>query len=188
MNRSRLACAAPLLALAAALAGCSHEGNDTGATTPAASGKSPAALLEEATVLIGSDEFDKALPQFDAVLAHSKSTAEEKASAWQGKVVCEGHVHGDDAAIAALDQLAASKVELSASQYAKMGNDLSDAGKNGPALKVIEVATEKFKGDENTRKLLGRVAKNLRKKLEAAGDTAGIAKLKSLGYVGGDGD
>jgi outer membrane protein assembly factor BamD (BamD/ComL family) len=182
--RAAMVIAATLLA-ATPFVACSHKEESSESThASGADGKSPSALLEAATAAMGSDEWKEALAKFDQLLADSKATAEEKAEGWQGKVVCEGHVNGDDGAIAALAKLTDAKVDLAAKQYAKMGNDLSDANKLKAALAVIERATEKFKGDPNAKKLFGKLAKNLAKKLAAEGDNASVAKLGALGYLG----
>jgi secreted PhoX family phosphatase len=181
-TRSAASIAAALL-LALPFAACSHDEASHGSA--AAGGKSASALLEEATAMMGSDEWKGALAKVDLVLADGKATAQEKSEAWQAKVVCEGRVNGDDAAIAALSKLTEAKVELTPNQYAKMGNDLAEADRLKAALAVIERATEKYKHDPTAKKQLGRLASMLGKKLEAAGDSDSQKKLKALGYLGG---
>jgi hypothetical protein len=177
--------AAALLA-ATAIFACSHDEKAGGPTS--AGGKSSATLLDEATAAIGSDDFKTALGKLDPVLADPKARPEERVEAWQEKVVCEGRVNGDDAAIAALAKLTEAKVELTANQYAKMGNDLADGDRLKAALAVIERATEKYKGDAAAKKSLKGLAKMLGAKLAAAGDSASEAKLKSLGYLSSSSD
>lgn len=173
--------------LLAALSSCSH---DEKAAGPAASagGKSSAQLLEEATAALGGDDCKTALAKVSLVLADPKATAEERSEAWQEKVVCEGRVNGDDAAIAALAKMGDAKVELTVNQYAKMGNDLAEADRLKAALAVIEKATEKYKGDAAAKKSLGKLAKMLSAKLAAAGDSESQKKLQSLGYLGSSSD
>jgi hypothetical protein len=188
-TRAATLVAAALIAVTT-LSACSKDEGKSGSTGSAAAvgSKSAAALLEEGTAAMGSDEWKPALAKFDLVLADAKATAEEKAEAWQDKVVCEGHVNGDDGAIAALTKLSDAKVQLTPNQYAKMGNDLSEADRLKAALAVIERATEQFKGDAAAKKSLGKLAKMLAAKLAAAGDSASEDKLKSLGYLGTSSD
>jgi hypothetical protein len=182
-TRAATLIAAALLA-ATPIGACSHDDGGGASASAAAGGKSAATLLEEGTAAMGSDEWKGALAKFDLVLADPKATTEEKAEAWQDKVVCEGRVNGDEGAIAALAKLTDAKVQLTANQYAKMGNDLSEADRLKAALAVIERATEKFKGDAAAKKSLGKLAKMLAAKLAEAGDSASQDKLKSLGYLG----
>lgn len=188
-NSNRVASIAAALLIAIPFAACSHDEASHGSSAGGGGGgKSASALLEEATALMGSDEWKGALAKVDLVLKDGKATTEERAEAWQAKVVCEGRVSGDDAAIAALAKLTEAKIELTPNQYAKMGNDLAEGDRLKAALAVIERATEKYKGDPTAKKQLGRLAAMLGKKLEAAGDSDSQKKLKALGYLGGSSD
>lgn len=184
---TRAAPIAAALLLALPFSACTHEEKSAGAAS-SGGGESAAKLLDEATAAMGSDDLKTALAKLDRVLADPKATADERSEAWQEKVVCEGRVNGDDAAIAALAKLTDAKVELTVNQYAKMGNDLAEADRLKAALAVIERATEKYKGDAAAKKSLGKLAKMLGAKLAAAGDSASEAKLKSLGYLGSSSD
>ena len=53
---------------------------------------------------------------------------------------------------------------------------------------VIEKANDKYKDDKAAKKQLKRLALRLQELLKAAGDSAGVDKLKSLGYLGGGED
>jgi hypothetical protein len=167
----------------ALLAACSHDDGNPGSGA-SATGKTPAALLEEANTAIGSDDWNGALAVIDAAIAHPKLTPEERALAWQDKVVCEGHVNGDAGAIAALEQALEAKVEWNAAQYFKLGNDLNEAERLHAALAVVEAGTKKFEGEKTAKKLLSKLAAQLAKNLQAAGDTESLNKLSSLGYLG----
>jgi len=170
------------------LAGCKEESGTNGGSNAATSGKSAATLLKDAGKAIADEQWKAALTSLDAVIADPKATAQEKSSAWEDKVICEGRANGEEAAIAAVKKLAAAKAELTASQFAKIAGDLRDVNQLNAALAVIEVGTEKFKGDPNAKKLFKRFAKSLAERLQSSNNTEGIDKLKSLGYLGGDDD
>lgn len=170
-------------------AGCSPKsegGTGENATKPAnASNKSAGTLLLDAGDAIEKSDWKAALASLDLVIADPKANAEEKSTAWQQKVVCEGRVGGDDAASAALKKIEDGKVELEAKYYFRMCQDLSDAGLLHTAIEVVEKAKAKFGSDPKLNKQLRLLARKLNKKLVAAGDTAGSEKLKNLGYLGG---
>ena len=176
-----------LLALVAA---CNKSpSSSNGSSTGASAGSKPvAALLEDAEAAKQAGDWKKALSIVDTALADPKATSEEKVLVWQDKVYCEVQANGEAAAKGALKKLSESSVAMTPSQYAKLGGDLADDGKLESALAVLEVATEKFKGNADAEKQLGRFAKLLRAKFAASGDAAGQSKLDSLGYIGGSED
>jgi len=169
--------------------GCSPKsegGTGENSTKPAnASNKNASALLVDAGDAKEKKDWKTALASLDLVIADPKATVEERSLAWQDKVVCEGRLHGDAAASAALKKLEDAKIDFEAKYYFQMGNELKDADLLHAALDVITVATEKFKDDKLRKKQLRKFARDLNAKLEAAGDTAGSEKLKGLGYLGG---
>jgi hypothetical protein len=172
--------------------GCSpkSEGGAGGnSSKPAnASNKNAGALLLDAGDAMEKSDWKAALASLDLVIADPKASVEEKSTAWQEKVVCEGRAGGDDAASAVLKKIEDGKVELEAKYYFRMCQELSDAGLLHTAIEVVEKAKAKFGSDPKLNKQLRLLARKLNKKLVEAGDTAGSEKLKSLGYLTGSDD
>jgi hypothetical protein len=172
--------------------GCSpkSEGGAGGnSSKPAnASNKNAGALLLDAGDAMEKSDWKAALASLDLVIADPKASVEEKSTAWQEKVVCEGRVGGDAAASAAVKKIEDGKVELEAKYYFKMIAGLSEGGQLTAALGVVEICTVKYKADTKLHKQLKRLARELNKKFIAAGDTASSEKLAGLGYLGGSDD
>src|SRR5215475_8265536 len=82
---------------AALLAGCSEKsGGGSGSSANAAtSNKSAGALLVDAGDAMEKGEWKAALADVDLVIADAKASVEDKSTAWQDKVVCEGRLNGD---------------------------------------------------------------------------------------------
>ena len=172
------------IALCAVLSGACKEKSSDGGTSAAASGKAASVLLDEASDAMDRKEWTTALSRFDVVVADPKATADEKASAWEDKVICEGHAHDDAAAIAAIEKMKVAKVELTASQYGRMIQELTAADRLDAAVAAIAAGTERFKGDEATKAKFEKAAEILSDRMAEKGDTAGQDKLRALGYVG----
>jgi hypothetical protein len=171
-----LSCA--LLALAAS---CGEK--PTNAAT-----KSVAALLDEAAAAMEKDDWKQARTSLELALADGRATADERAQAWQDKVLCAARAAGDDAGIAALHKLVESKLELTPDQFGKLGTSLAQADRDQAALKVIEIATDRFGKDKAARKKLERLARLLQAKFAASGNAEGSKQLDQLGYLGGSTD
>lgn len=170
------------------IASACNDAPDSGTGGASAAAKTVSALLDDASTAIDAGEWSKAIVSLDAAIADPKATADEKALAWQDKVLCEAQATGDPAAIATLHKLVDAKVELTPDQFAKLGIDLANADKTDASLEVIAVATKKFAGDKRVKTKLTRLASLLEQKFAASGNTAGTDKLNALGYLGNTSD
>jgi len=159
-----------------ALVACNEKGS---------SGKAPNVLLDEAADAMGREDWKGASATLDGVISHPKATAEDKASAWSDKVVCEARAKDDAAGIAVLEKMAAAKVDLTSNQYAHMIQDLTAADRLTAAVAAIAAGTERFKGDAEVKAKFEKLAGILDQRMQEKGDDAGRAKLKSIGYVSG---
>jgi len=165
------------------LAACSEKGSSGGSTN--ASGKAPNVLLDEAADAMGREDWKGASATLDGVISHPKATAEDKASAWSDKVVCEARAKDDAAGIAVLDKMTAAKVDLTSNQYAHLIQDLTAGDRLTAAVAAIAAGTERFKGDPEVKAKFEKLAEILDQRMQEKGDDAGRARLKAIGYVSG---
>jgi hypothetical protein len=168
-----------LACVLAAAAGCAKE-------EPAKSAKSPTERLDAAQTATDAKDWKTALAELDLVIADPKATGEEKSQAWADKVYCEALANGDDAAKSMLKKADDAKVEFTALQYYKLGTSLKDADRFDLAIEVVTIATKKFENDAKAKSYFDKLAKQLLKKLKAAGNTDGAEKLRAIGYASGD--
>ncbi len=180
MHRLALALALAPLVLGAAI-GCSNESSARGGSSAS---KSVSACLDDASAAIEAKEWKTALVSLDAAIADARATRDEKVQAWQDKILCESQLGGDEAGKKSVHDLADAKIDMTPSDFAKLGGDLANADQLVVALAVLEVATKRFEGDASAKSLFAQFAKRLQAKFEASGDTAGQAALRGLGYLG----
>ncbi len=95
-------------------------------------------------------------------------------------------MNGDAGATAALKKLGESKVEMTSSHYGRIVEGLIDADRLDAAVAVIAAGTERFRNDASLKEKFEKLAGILAKKMEDKGDTEGQAKLRGLGYLGGN--
>jgi hypothetical protein len=165
-----------------ALAACS---GDSGA---GASTKPPAELVNEATAAVEAKEWPKALANASAVLGDSRATAEEKSLAWPIRILAEANVNGVEGAKKAVADLGASGTRLEVETYRDVGLELANTNAAEAALEVLTIATAQHGSDPELKKKLKSLAKYVQGKLEESGDSAGLDKLKGLGYLSGSDD